>query len=67
MTLTVTPALATAPWYTIAVDGIFDPCPSGLSRDITTFGTIDLYGADQPLPVTWVDFQAVTHQKGAHD
>ncbi len=64
MTLTVTPALAMAPWYTIAVDEIFDPCPTGLSKDITVFGDIDLYGADQPLPVTWVDFQVVPHQKG---
>jgi hypothetical protein len=65
MTLTVTPVLVLAPWYTIAIDGAFDPCPTGLTREITAFGTVDLYGADQPLPVTWVDFQVVPLQTGA--
>ncbi len=65
MTLTVTPVLAAAPWYTIARDGDFDPCPTGLTKDLTAFGTIDLFGADQPLPVTWVDFQVVHHLEGA--
>ncbi|MCF8238831.1 MAG: hypothetical protein K9I85_11785 [Saprospiraceae bacterium] len=65
MTLTVTPSLAIAPWYTIAIDGAFDPCPTSLTREITAFGAIDLFGADQPLPVTWVDFQVVPHQTGA--
>lgn len=62
--LTLTPCLGMAPWYTIALDGMYDPCPTGLTVEITDFGMFDLYGADQPLPVTWVDFQAIPFQNG---
>ncbi len=62
--VTVDPVLAMAPWYTLALDSDFDPCPTGLSRTINDLKRIDLYGADQPLPVTWVNFQAVPFGQG---
>lgn len=62
--VTVVPVLAIAPWYTIALDNQYDPCPTGLTRMINDLERIDLYGADQPLPVTWVDFRVVPFGDG---
>lgn len=62
--ITVIPVLAMAPWYALALDGVYDPCPTGLTRWLDDLDRIDLYGADQPLPVTWVDFQVVPVDDG---
>ena len=58
--LTLSPAIAQASWYTIGRDGMVDPCPTGLSDTLHVYGLFTLHGADSPLPLTWLSFDALS-------
>lgn len=58
--LTLTPALAQASAYTIGRDGIVEPCPTGLTDTLDGYGHFILHGAETPLPLTWLSFEALS-------
>jgi hypothetical protein len=58
--ITLSPALVQSSRYTISRDGLADPCPTGLTDTLDGYGLFSLHGAETPLPLTWLSFDAVS-------